>query len=1171
MSATVDFDSTRRIQWEASDPDASAWVVANAGSGKTHVLTQRVTRLLLSGADPATILCLTFTKVAAAEMSRRIFGRLGEWATAPEAKLRAELHDLQGRPPTPKELRQARRLFARALETPGGLKIQTIHAFCERLLHQFPLEANVPGQFAILDDTMSAALLAEARAGILAAAAADPDSRLSRAIRYLAEHATDSQIGTALDAIIGARETLRRWMELSGEEGAGDIGDVLADLRTRLGLVPDETEEAICKQICRTAEWGRHECGKLTQALAEALAAAENKNDRSAHNALTMLATAESESAEAAFRITFFLIADEKTDGGWKPRSISHRFGAAFGKSQAGLIERFGSEAERLLRLAGRLVLARNFAATEALLIAGDAILERYGAAKRASGSLDFGDLIVKARNLLSRADAAAWVLYKLDARIEHILVDEAQDTSPDQWAIVRTLAADFFSGEGRARSPRTIFAVGDDKQSIFGFQGAEPRMLAEMERFFDRVIKAAQAPFVRRPLALSFRSTSEILEGVDKVFLSSLAEQVTASGYEAHAAKRLNEPGRIIVLPRKIRDKAEEPEDWTEPFDAPTAADTELAEEIADEVRKLIGGTLPSGKIVRPGEILILGRKRDAFVSAMNRALRQRSVPAAGSDRIPVSTHISVLDCLALADVMLLPEDDLQIAAVLKSPLIGMTEDELMELAIGREKRTLWSALRQANEPRLKAMAERLGAWRAMSDQVTPFRFFATVLGPDGGRRAFRERLGGEADDVLDAFLSQALAYEAIEPPSLQGFLAYLRASGGDIKREAEDGAAGVRVMTVHGAKGLEADIVFLVDTGGQIVVPGHRDCLVPIGGRDDPAFLWRRSGSDVLSLQRQADATADAETEAEYLRLLYVAMTRARDLLYVCGIKGQRSPDACWFRRIADALVPADAERDPETGELAARFEWPETARPPKAAEKQEPDAAQTQHDIPDWLFRPAPSPRPAPEPLRPSRALAEPDLSDGPPDPAAELETPTGELARLRGNLVHKLLQMLPDMPEADRSAAADRYLTREIPDDPALRAAIRGEAEKVLADRALAAIFGPGSRAEVALVGRLATERGEYAVSGQIDRLIRTADGWHIADFKSNRVVPDRVEEGAPAYILQLAIYRRLLMELEPGAKVTATLVWTAGPKIMPIPVETMESALAALGIPATAVP
>lgn len=1148
---------TQQFQREASDPTVSAWVVANAGSGKTHVLTQRLIRLLLSGADPAAILSLTFTKVAAAEMARRVFDTLGGWTTLSDQALCAEIEALQARAPTAEEMRRARQLFARALETPGGLKIQTIHAFCERLLHQFPFEANVPGQFTILDEPAAAALIATARAQVMDRAAAEPSTPLGRAMRHMAEATGDMQIGEALDAFIARRDAIRRWIERAGELGGGGIDDAVEDLRRRLQIAADESEASVCANICDSAGWSAAAC----DALVDALSNSTNRTDALAADALRTIGRASGMQAEAAARLDFFLTSGNQ---GWRARSPTHRFSAAFAKNQSGLRDCFGEEADRLLALTRRLDLVRAFAATQALLIVGDAILSAYARAKRQAGALDFADLIAKTRGLLSRAGAANWVLYKLDRRIEHILLDEAQDTSPDQWAVVQAIADDFFAGDNASLKQRTVFAVGDDKQSIFGFQGAAPEMLADMRRHFARRIAEGGAPFVERPLFLSFRSTREVLDAVDKVFDSEIARDITASTYEAHAAHRDSEPGRVVVLPRIVRQRVEEPEDWTEPYDAPSAAETQLAERVAEEIVGLRGTTLPSGKRLADSEILVLVRRRDAFFAAMNRALRARQIATAGADRIPLATHIAVLDLLALADVMLLPEDDLQLAACFKSPLLGLGEEALMEVAAHRGHASLWSALQRADGEPYTTAAEKLRQWRAMADQVTPFRFFATILGPDGGRRAFRARLGGEADDVLDAFLSQSLLYEGTEPPSLQGFVRYVRANEADIKRETEEKAAGVRVMTVHGAKGLEADAVFLVDTGGLVAPPGQRDILVPIGdGRDDPAFLWRRLAKEAPPVQRRADEAGDAERRREYLRLLYVAMTRARDVLYIAGIKGERTPQDCWYSLVEAALVPEDTERDVETGALAEPYRWPQPARPALAAAAAEPLSAVPETPLPDWLTRPASPPPAAPQPLRPSRGLAEPD-----PLPSAaafqDSDAASGE-ALLRGSVVHRLLERLPGVAVEHRKRAGERLLTRDLPRDPDLAAALLAEAGAVLAEPSLQDMFGPQSRAEVAVVGEVAVNDHVYVVSGRIDRMHRDDTGRHIVDFKTNRPVPASPEEADPATILQLALYRRLLIDMEPDVEVRASLVWTAGPVVMSVPAALMDRALKDLGV------
>jgi ATP-dependent helicase/nuclease subunit A len=1159
------FTAAQKRQWQASNPQASAWVVANAGAGKTHVLTQRVVRLLLDGADPGSILCVTFTKAAAAEMAARIFRDLGRWATLDDAALAETLRDAQGSAPSTAQLARARRLFARALETPGGLKIQTIHALCERLLQQFPFEANVPGQFEVLDDVAAASLLAEARTSVMAAAR-DEGTRLGAAMRRLALTASDGQIEEALACFVARREAVTAWLNAAAAQfGRGSVDDAIADLRRRFGLASDASSESICREICTTVGWAASDCESLCAALREVVAAQENRNDGAALAALERIARAGEADLDgsADARLTFFLSRGKA--GELRARQASRRFGSAFRAGAPGLDGHFETEADRLVALAEQLAAARTLEATEALIVVGDAILQHYRAAKNRRGCLDYEDLIMRTGNLLRRSEAAQWVLYKLDRRLEHILVDEAQDTSPAQWAIVAALAGDFFAGETAAPRPRTIFAVGDDKQSIFSFQGAVPRIVAEMGAHFRHEAEGAGQKFDPVRLGLSFRSTKEVLAAVDAVFLRpELSASVTSGDYEQHTAFRADEPGRVVVWPRVVRPEIDEPEDWKTPLDAPAAAEVRLADNIAAEVGKLLGKPLPSGKRLAPGGVLVLMRKRGSFAAAMNRALKAAGLPTAGADRIAMASHIAVLDLLAVGDVMLLPEDDLQLAACLKSPLFGLDDDDLMALAPGCGRRSLWSRLAASEAPRHRAAYDALRRWRGRADREPPFRFYARLLGPEGGRRAMRARLGAEVDEVLDAFLSQAQSYGRGATPSLQGFLAAVRAATAELKREADEARA-IRVMTVHGAKGLEADCVFLVDTGGQIAHSSHRDPLVALPGRhaaEPAAFFWRRSNSDAIQQQRDLDQAADEEAVNEYRRLLYVGMTRARDCLYLCGIRPKRPPEGCWYDLVAKALLPEDVARSDETGEIAAPVVWPPEERPARKPEAGKAAEAAAAPPRPVWLDRPAPPPPAAPEPLRPSAALAEPDAP--PPGTAPAALSAEAIAAMRRGLSVHRLLQHLAQVEPTRRPAAAARLLARDVPDEAAC-AALAAEAMAVLDLPDLAHAFGPGSRAEVPIAGLLATARGQFAVSGQIDRLVVSFGSVHLIDFKTDRAVPARTADVPPAYVRQLALYWALLAALDPSRIVRASLVWTAAPSVMNLPQEAMRKALEELGI------
>ncbi len=1164
------FTTTRKLQWQVSDPAVSAWVSANAGSGKTHVLAQRVLRLLLAGADPASILCLTFTKAAAAEMSRRIFSRLGEWAVIPAEELGRSLHDLQGFPADRETNRMARTLFARALDTPGGLKIQTMHAFCERLLHLFPFEANVPGRFDVLDDQGTQMLLAEAQNSVFAGLGPEGTPERDALNRLLSKNA-EQTLQTALRDVINKRAIIDAWIARSAPEGRqGTLGDALDKLCEVLGLEPGDTVQSVANRIL-----AGENLVLVTDHLETLLAACEASSSKSDDDAA--IALRQIRDVSDVVRRTEAVCAFYLRNSG--PRSAARRVTKKVAATIENFTDIFNEEAVRCQNIQDSMNAARTVEETADLLTIGLSIVEAYKTLKDQRGYLDYDDLIVRANGLLSGSAAAAWVLYKLDSRIDHILVDEAQDTSPAQWSIIEAVAGDFFTGRTAGSEDRTIFAVGDDKQSIYSFQGAVPRMLADKEREFRNQVEQVDKPFASRPLALSFRSTVHVLESVDRVFQNRLEEKVTSSGYEIHSAHRGNEPGRVVVWPRIVAEKPLQLEDWTDSWDAPGAVEEQLARSIAGEIRRLLDveKALPSGKTISPGEILILVRKRDAFFTAMNRALAEAGISAAGADRIQISDHIAVLDCLALADTVLLQENDLQLAACLKSPLIGLDDDDLIELAAGREG-SVWQSLAGSSQSSHKAAFRKLSEWSAIADQTTPFNFFSYILGPQGGRQALLSRLGSEAGDVLDVFLSEALNYERTEPPNLHGFVRYIRSRQSDIKRETEERSEHVRIMTVHGAKGLEADIVFLVDTGSTGVSATNRDPLLKFGDPATPALLVRQSGPRASAQERTFSDKEKSEAYAEYCRLLYVAMTRARDMLQICGIRRTRTPDECWYQLAVSALVPDDVER--EDGELAAPFVWPAPPHEP-ATENVQPvrrgndsgDEGAVHEELlaestTDWLHRPASAPPSVPTPLRPSRALGEPDLLSGPESAAAAGDLESGgnlSFALMRGSAIHTLLQRLPGMDGVERRELARDWLMNSYPQAADAHKAWMDEAMAVIEHPELRGFFGPEARAEVPLAGFVETRSGRHAVSGQIDRMVIGGADARIVDFKTDRRIPSGSEDVNIAYITQLALYRRLVREATGLANVLTFLVWTAGPAIIALNDVEMGAALDAIGV------
>ena len=1152
-------EATKATQAAASNPRASAWVSANAGSGKTFVLAQRVVRLLLAGTDPSRILCLTFTRAAAAEMAKRVFARLAEWATLDDAKLAREIAAIEGRKPKPDELAAARRLFAKALETPGGLKVQTIHAFCERLLHQFPFEANVAGHFQLLDEADAAATAEEARRHTIGAAAAAPESPLGRAFATVLAYTSDFGLDLAVKEFLRMRDRLRTWIH-----AAGTLDRAIVELRDGLGLGPDDTPATLRASILHECAFDREELSRLATLLGGG-----GKNDQAA---LARLAPCIEE-AELDARVAGYL--DFWQTGGGDLRVAKSLVSKAVKDHWPELEETLARERARLEALLDRLTAADCHASTAAMLRLADAAIGEYERRKRIRGVLDFDDLIVKTASLLTRPDASRWVQYKLDRGLDHILVDEAQDTSPRAWQVVGALVEEFFAGEGASPKARTLFAVGDEKQSIFSFQGAVPARFSATRAQLRRRAEGAGLGWSEPQLHLSFRSVPKVLAAVDKVFGRVEAHRGLASEPvpTIHTAQRRGEPGQVVLWPQFEQPEREVPEDWAAPLDhlGKRSPEVQLADRIARTVnrwttnREKIEAT---GALVKPGSILVLSRNRGAQTDAINRELKKRGVPIAGADRIAIADHIAVQDLIALGRVVLLPEDDLSLAAVLKSPLIGMSEDDLFAIAQGRGHSTLWDALGLAalRDGGVFAEARRkLDAWRSDADTLGPHQFFARILGPDQGRRRILARLGAEADDVLDEFLAEALAFEASRVPSLEGFLSFLVAANTEIRRDTDTLRDEVRVMTVHGAKGLEADIVFVVDTGAAPVHSSHDPRIVSL--RDDrdgsiSPLVWMRSSRVMPAVVRQrVDALRELARE-EYRRLLYVAMTRARDRLYVVGTRKDRATDDAggWYGLVEAGLK--DELTDIDAPEGPAR-EWRREERrepPPKVEQTGLPLRAVA----PAWLSTPAPSPVIARPRLTPSAVrLAEDADTPQPRAPWLDRRSDSEMAAALdRGRLVHRLLQSLPDFPVDARESVGARYLAATAPawagDE---RAGLLAEVIKVIADPSFAPVFTSGSRAEIDIAGSLAVAGGTASVSGRVDRLAVTPDRVLIVDYKTNRPAPQRLEDSPDAYIAQLALYRAILQRLYPEHVIAAAILWTDLPRLMEIPSAALDSALA----------
>jgi ATP-dependent helicase/nuclease subunit A len=1134
-------------QRRAADPERTIWVDASAGTGKTKVLTDRVLSLLLAGTPPERLLCLTFTKAAAAEMANRIALELETWATVGEGDLHRKLHDLTGAYPGEDRRRRARQLFARVLDTPGAMKIQTIHAFCQSLLKRFPLEAGIAPHFDVLDERSSAELLIQAREAVLGRARAETDPVLSAALAEVTRYVREGEFDELMRLLTAERAQLQRLLLQSD-----GVEPLIRAVYEHLRVERSATAAALLSAGCEDA---RLELFGLRRAIQALSAGSPTDRERAAAIRSWLAASVPERVAAMETYLSAFL-----TDKGeMRARLVTKRVAQANPDVEA-ILE---AEAMRLADLRNRCNAATVATATAALLRLGAEMLESYAAHKRSRALLDYEDLVLAARDLLRRPGVAPWVLFKLDGGLDHILIDEAQDTNPEQWEVIAALADEFFAGEGARSETRTVFAVGDPKQSIFSFQRADPASFDRMRRFFrDRVYGARRDNWDEIPLTISFRSSAAVLDAVNAVFAQPAAREglFVSGGWPRHEPAREGQAGLVELWPPA------EPLDPApaEPWDLPTerrpgdSPRGRLARLVAARIDAMIrsGEPLESrGRTVRAGDILVLVRRRDALVEELVRELKQRGVPVAGVDRMVLTEQIAVMDLVALGQFLLLPEDDLTLATVLKTPFVGLTEDELFALAHPRAGRHLWTELRHRAEetPSFRRAHAVLSDLLARADFMPPYELYADLLGRRGGRQALLQRLGPDAADPIDEFLNLALLFERTHVPSLQGFLQWLGGGAVEVKRDFDQDAAGqVRIMTVHGAKGLQAPIVFLPDT---MQMPRHTARLLWAegrGGRRLPLWSPRVAYDDVRAAgAREAQRRLDAQ---EHNRLLYVALTRAEDRLYVCGWHGRQAPqDDCWYRLIAGGIAalapPFDFDGRRELGAQGwsgpgRRLVAPQSA-PPQAETRSRRAMQPVAAALPPWYRAPPPAEAPGARPLTPSR----------PPGAEPSVRTPIGPDDRLRfrrGLLIHRLLELLPELPRERRPEACRRFLARPVHElAAAAQDEIAGETLRVLDDPRFAPLFGPGSRAEVRVAGEIAGARGTTVLSGQIDRLVVTDGGVLVLDYKTNRPPPAAENDVAEIYLRQMAAYRAVLRRIYPGRPIGCALLWTDGPRLMPL--------------------
>jgi len=1138
-------------QRDAVAPDRTVWLSASAGTGKTQVLSSRVLRLLLQpDVDPSQILCLTFTKAGATEMAGRINDRLASWVRMDDASLAAELRAI-GADIGETSLKRARTLFAAVLDCPGGgLRIDTIHAFSQWLLAAFPFEAGLTPGTRPMEDRDRALLQRQVLAQMLVEAESEPlgDPQLLDALARLSIAMGPAEVESWLLRCAGEQ---RAWF------GPGSFQEPMRPHLMRLLGLRSDSDESDLAALCADEQFDTVSLRRCMEINASWKAKTGQDNASVIADWLGCDALVRSRGIDGLYDVFHTKSGDLRASASQQKIDADYPH---YAEKVAQSLARV-RELAAMLSLAERLVPALRLARAFALA---------WEEAKKREGLIDFDDQIRLAADLLADPGVGQWIGYKLDRHFDHILVDEAQDTNAAQWRIIDALTQEFFSGAGqRGDRMRTLFVVGDYKQAIFRFQGTSP----ENFRKASQRVRAAMQGAAANALELrANQQAQDLLDlGLDRSFrtgqpvLDFVNRAIDAIG---HARFGLDKPAEehrgeprpgLVALWRPVGqsgsadlddggdiDEENAPQGWL------SKPDRLLADKIAQQVRRWLdlGFSLYKGgkgqpRAAGPGDIMVLLRKRGDLASLVVARLHAHGVPVAGVDRLRLGAPLAVKDLMAALRFAAQPFDDLNLAALLVSPLIGWSQEQLLEHAYRPRKARLWDHLRRSSHADVGAAMAKLTALLAKADYDPPQMLLHWLLtGPWQGRKALVARLGREANDPIDELLNAAHGYSMASVPSLAGFIAWFDAGEGELKREADNAAGQVRVMTVHGAKGLQAPIVILADAAADPARAGRGEMVV----LSDPANVERNlplpglRKEDKLGRIAEAAAMIARESDEEHWRLLYVAMTRAEEALFIAGALGSWETEPApgsWFAQLRGLFGAQEwRENVPIWGGDLLAGDWPDAPaiQTPQSAANDLGQAA------PAWLHRPVgDEPRP-PRPLAPS-SLGEEAGAD-PPHAAG-----TSAQAARRGVLIHKLLERLPEQAPDKRAAAAEAWLARNAADfDLASRSEMTARALAVLSEPGWAELFSPAALAEAPIAALV----GTAMVSGTIDRLLIEPGRIRLVDFKSARRPPASIDEVPRSILRQMGAYAAALEATFPGRTIEAAVLYTQTPTLIAIP-------------------
>ncbi len=1066
--------NTIKLQQQASNPKNSAWVFASAGSGKTKILTDRVLRLLLNGVLPHKILCLTFTKVAATEMQNRINKELASWVLLDDDELRNKLSNLSGKSPSEKNLTEARSLFLKILDSESKIKIQTIHSFCQSIIKIFPFEAKITPNFEILESNNEKILLKEAQKDVIRKAR--NNEFYENLIEEISIKINDESFLEIISDLLSKKEEI-----LFLKESFFGIENLIDEIFKNFAIPQNEDEDKIFEQFI------------------------EKINKKEVLNLATSLEnSSSSKNIDISQKIQKFF-SNQKTDN-------FHNYKLAFFTKEDSPRKIYGSEAkdERLLKIIDeQKALIINFNEklnslricndTAIILRFIDQILESYSNKKKQDSFLDYNDLIVETNKLLMNPDFSNWVKMKMDGSFDHILVDESQDTNHQQWNIIKALSEDFFSGIGAGDDNRSIFIVGDEKQSIYSFQGAEANISKEIYSYF---YEASNEKLQKIELNNSFRSGSEVLNLVDKVFSDQKRKDAISktSEFKNHNPIR-NTKGKVEVWPQIVPEKKEKKEqsyEWK--FDFLESNEEQKEQEILAEAiaKKIANGVNKKIKLenrqesLKFGDFMILLRNRtNGFDKSLAKYFNKYNIAFSSQSRVKFGENLLILDLLSSAKFALLTEDDLNLACLLKSPIFNLTEADLLNICLFKNdnKTSIYQSLDKLDK--YKNVKEKLDKIITKSKTLDCFEFFYSLLNKENHQKDFLAYFGNENLEIIEKFLSFVRDFSKNNSPSLQKLIEFIDNLNPELSLSSEDRNK-VKITTIHSAKGLQAPIVIMPDCSynfNQLLGAKEKISWVDFGNFNLP--IWCNKKSQENSIIKSHKEKRIKEAKDEYLRLLYVALTRAEDELYIAGFGNSKDPE-CWYEVVKNSA--------------------PELSQPL-------PEADIVINELKEESFKEIKL-----EQLKtaPKEFFEEDDVED------------QINISKIKGKLIHKILEIFGKSGSQNKEwlfkIAKNLIHEKEILDE-SLKSDLLKSIKNFLDSKVFDEIFSNNIKCEI----DIASNNKLY----RIDALIEKDEEVLIIDYKSDEEKPDKIPN---QYQEQLLNYKSALEKIYPKKPVRCAILW-----------------------------